>query len=66
MFAAMQLLMQQQTALLNPQAPKPVETPLTPEQRAAKARRENIAGWQALHERYAREAQESLRRITKC
>ena len=58
MFAAMQLLMQQQTALSSPQAPAPVETPLTPEQHAAKARRDNIAGWQALHERYKREAAE--------
>lgn len=56
MFAAMQLLMQQQTALSNPTPPKPVETVLTPEQRAAKARRDTIAGWQALHERYQREA----------
>jgi hypothetical protein len=56
MFAAMQLLMQQQTALSNPQAPNPVETPLTPEQRAAKARQDNMNGWQALHERYQREA----------
>jgi hypothetical protein len=59
MFAAMQLLMQQQAALSHPQAPAPAakpEMPLTPEQRAAKARRDNIAGWQALHERYQREA----------
>lgn len=56
MFETAQLLMQQQTALSSPQAPAPVETPLTPEQRVAKARRDNIAGWQALHERYQREA----------
>jgi hypothetical protein len=58
MFAAMQLLMRQQAALSNPQAPAPVETPLTPEQRAAKVRQDNINGWQALHERYKREAAE--------
>lgn len=68
MFETAQLMIQQNAALTsNSQARGlPVETPLTPEQRATKARRENIAGWQALHERYAREAQESLRRITKC
>ena len=56
MFAAMQLLMQQQKALSNPQAPNPVETPLTPEQHAARRRQQINDGWQALHERYQREA----------
>jgi hypothetical protein len=58
MFETAQLMIQQNAALSNPQAPAPVETPLTPEQRVAKARRDNIAGWQALHERYKREAAE--------
>jgi hypothetical protein len=57
MFAAMQLLMQQNAALSSPQAPAPAAKPeLTAEQRAAKARQDNINGWQALHERYQREA----------
>ena len=61
MFETAQLMIQQNAALTsNSQARGlPVETPLTPEQRAAKARRDNIAGWQALHERYQREAAES-------
>ena len=54
MFETAQLMIQQNAALTsNSQARAPVETPLTPEQQAAKARRENISGWQALHERYA-------------
>jgi hypothetical protein len=58
MFETAQLMIQQNAALSNPQSRdlKPVETPLTPEQRAAKARRDTIAGWQALNERYRREA----------
>jgi hypothetical protein len=56
MFETAMLKVQAEEAMLNPQAPKLVETPPTPEQHAAKARRDNIAGWQALHERYQREA----------
>jgi hypothetical protein len=62
MFETAQLLMRQQAALSSPQAPAPVETPLTPEQHAAKARRDNIAGWQTLHERYQREAEANQKR----
>lgn len=62
MFETAMLKVQAEEAMLNPQAPKLVETPLTPEQRVAKARRDNIAGWQDLHERYQREAQENERR----
>jgi hypothetical protein len=53
---AMQLMTAQQMALSNPQAPQKQETPLTPEQRAAKARQDNINGWLALHDKWKREA----------
>jgi hypothetical protein len=56
MFAAMQLLMQQQSALSSPQAPAPVETVLTAEERAMRRQEQINRGWQALHERYQREA----------
>ena len=59
MFDAMMLLTQQQMALSNPQAPKPVETPLTPEQRAAKARQDNMNGWAELNARWKKEAAEN-------
>jgi hypothetical protein len=57
MFETAMLKVQAEEAMLNPQAPKPVET-VTPEQHAAKARQDNINGWQGLHERYKREAAE--------
>lgn len=58
MFETAQLMIQQNAALTsNSQARDlPVEMPLTPEEKAAKVRRDNINGWQALHERYQREA----------
>ena len=55
MFETAQLMIQQNAALSNPQAPAPVEKVLTAEQRAAKAAGQHT-GWQALHERYQREA----------
>jgi hypothetical protein len=61
MFEAMMLLTAQQAALSNPQAPQGlrVETPLTAEQRAAKARRDNMNGWAELNARWKREAAEN-------
>jgi hypothetical protein len=59
MFAAMQLVMQQQAALSHPQAPAPAakpEMPLTPEQHAARRRQQIMDGYIALHERNQREA----------
>jgi DNA-binding IclR family transcriptional regulator len=59
MFEAMQLMTAQQMALSNPQAPQKQETPLTPEQRAAKARQENMNGWAELNARWKKEAAEN-------
>lgn len=59
LFEAMQLMTAQQVALSNPQAPKdlkPIEKVLTAEERQRAARQANMNGWQALHERYQREA----------
>ena len=41
---------------------KPVETPLTAEQRAARRQQQIQDGWIALNERYRREAEENKRR----
>jgi hypothetical protein len=61
MFETAQLMMAQQAALSNPQAPKglPVETPLTPEQRAARAAKANADAWAELNARWKREAAEN-------
>jgi|HubBroStandDraft_4_1064222.scaffolds.fasta_scaffold441567_2 hypothetical protein len=57
MFETAQLMIQQNAALSNPQAPAPAAKPeLTPEQCAARRQRQINDGWQALHERYQREA----------
>ena len=49
----------QQMALSNPQAPKQVEMPLTPEQRAARAAKANADAWAELNARWKREAAEN-------
>jgi hypothetical protein len=56
MFETAMLKVQAEEAMLNPQAPKPVETVLTPEQHAARRRQQIIDGYIALHERNQREA----------
>jgi hypothetical protein len=57
LFEAAQLLMRQQAALSNPQTPALAAKPeLTAEEKSAKVRRDTIAGWQELNERYRREA----------
>jgi hypothetical protein len=62
LFEAMQLMTVQQMALSNPQAPTKVETPLTAEQRAARAAKLNADGWAELNARWKREAEENKRR----
>lgn len=56
LFEAAQLLIQQNAALSNPQAPAPVEKVLTAEEHAARRRQQIQDGYIALHERYQREA----------
>jgi hypothetical protein len=62
MFETAQLMIQQNAALSNPQAPAPVEKVLTAEEHAARRRQQITDGYIALHERYKREAQENERR----
>jgi hypothetical protein len=59
LFEAMRLMTAQQMALSNPQAPKPVEKILTPEQRAARAAKANADAWAELNARWKREAVEN-------
>jgi len=60
LFEAFQMSFQQEEAMRNPR--KPVETPLTAEQRAARRQQQIQDGWIALNERYRREAEENKRR----
>ena len=60
LFEAAQMMIQQNATLsasANPQAPKPVEVVLTPEQHAARRRRQIMDGYIALHEKYKRESE---------
>jgi hypothetical protein len=65
MFETAQLLMQQQTALSRPEPRKPVETPLTAEQRAARAAKLNADGWAEMHARWKREAEENAQKYPR-
>lgn len=56
MFETAQLMIQQNAALSNPQAPAPVEKVLTAEEHAARRRQQITDGYIALHEKYQREA----------
>jgi hypothetical protein len=59
MFETAMLKVQAEEAMLNPQAPKPVEKILTPEQRAARAAKANADAWAELNARWKREAAEN-------